>query len=255
MWPLAWRWGVRRSPIFLIAGSPPEFIVKRRLSESACWDLFTRMFPNGLDDPAIVRQLTRVERQRLPSKQLADLLGLCLWDVFSHNHEVLTAGGEVVDLGSFRAAAGFIADFRAYRPGDVAPVRETWDYLDFYMGTLGMKCDEQVSAVYELVFSRMRSVGLEWRYVHPRLYLVDFGEWRDEHDSDDATGFERSDPSSNVARELERERRAAQLVEKRALLDSAYRQSAEEARAQPPPDVVCCYRRIYGHFPDGWPPV
>ena len=41
----------------------------------------------------------------------AELLGLCLWDVFSDNHQVIAADGRVVDLGSFRGSAGVIADF------------------------------------------------------------------------------------------------------------------------------------------------
>ena len=41
----------------------------------------------------------------------AELLGLCLWDVFSDNHQVIAADGRVVHLGSFRGSAGVIADF------------------------------------------------------------------------------------------------------------------------------------------------
>lgn len=33
------------------------------------------------------------------------LLGLCLWDVFSDNHDVIAADGRVVHLGSFRGSA------------------------------------------------------------------------------------------------------------------------------------------------------
>lgn len=65
--------------------------------------------------------------------------------MFSNNHEVFTAGGTVVGLGSFRAAAGFVANFRAQRRSLDQPVRETWNYLDFYMGTLGTPGEDDLS--------------------------------------------------------------------------------------------------------------
>src|SRR2546425_6319145 len=34
--------------------------------------------------------------------ELTELVGLCLWDVFSDNHDVITADGRVADIGSFR---------------------------------------------------------------------------------------------------------------------------------------------------------
>jgi hypothetical protein len=42
-----------------------------------------------------------------PVEECADLLGRCLWDVFSNSHDVLTAEGAVVDLGTFRGSAAF----------------------------------------------------------------------------------------------------------------------------------------------------
>ncbi len=52
----------------------------------------------------------------------AELLGLCLWDLFSDNHEVIAGDGRVVDLGFFRGSAGMIADFfdRGSVPKEVA---------------------------------------------------------------------------------------------------------------------------------------
>ncbi len=220
-----------------------------RLSESACWELFTRMFPRGLDDPEIVQQVSRQVDQEWSPDECADLLGRCLWDVFSNSHEVSTTDGAAVDLGSFRASAGFIADFRSRRrSNDSHPA--AWDYMDFYMGTLGVAREVDLCPVYDLVFSRMRSVGLDWRYVHPRLNVVEIGERRDELED-----FQEYDPSEAVARELERKQRGTEIAELRASLDRAYRESVEEARAGPPPAVVRSYRRIYGSLPAGWPPT
>lgn len=47
----------------------------------------------------------------------AELLGLCIWDIFSDNHQVIAADGRVVHLGSFRGSAGVIADFFDGPPG------------------------------------------------------------------------------------------------------------------------------------------
>jgi hypothetical protein len=37
------------------------------------------------------------------------LVGQCLWNILSDNHEVLAADGRVLDIGSFRASGGFLA--------------------------------------------------------------------------------------------------------------------------------------------------
>lgn len=126
--------------------------------------------------------------------------------------------------------------------------RGAWQYLDFYMGTLGMDRDE-LAPIYELIFARMRDAGLDWRYVHPRLYLADFGDLGNERDA-----FGAYDPSESVSRELERQHRAAETADLRAELNRAYRESVEEARANPPPAVDRSYQRIYGRDPEGWPP-
>ncbi len=70
-----------------------------------------------------------------PVEECADLLGCCLWDLFADNHEVRTANGALVDLGSFRAAAGFIADVRHRRTRSEAWLSERSDYREFYLGT------------------------------------------------------------------------------------------------------------------------
>lgn len=220
-----------------------------RLSESACWDLFTRMFPNGLDDPEIVEQLSRRAAGGQSSDECADLLGCCLWDVFSNSHEVFTTEGAVVNLGSFRASAGFIADFRSRRRSNDSHPR-AWDYLDFYMGSFRLAVEVDPGPVYDLIFSRMRRLELDWRYVHPRLYVMDLGELRDEAEAPEAY-----DPSETVRRQLERQQREAELAELRASFDEAYRDSVEEARAGPPPATVQSYHRIYGRMPAGWPPT
>jgi hypothetical protein len=220
-----------------------------RLGESARWDLFVRMFPNGLDDPEIVEQLSRRGAGDRGPDDWADLLGRCLWDVFSDNNEVFTTEGAVVDLGSFRASAGLIADFRSRQRWDDSRTG-AWDYLDFYMGTFGLPDEVDAGPVYDLIFTRMRNVELDWRYVHPRLHVMDLGELRDAPDELDSY-----DPSEAAARQLERQRREDELAALRASFDEAYRRSVEAARAGPPSAIVQSYRRVYGRMPAGWPPA
>lgn len=38
--------------------------------------------------------------------EVTELVGLCLWDTFSDNHEVLAADGRLADIGSFRGGGG-----------------------------------------------------------------------------------------------------------------------------------------------------
>jgi len=191
--------------------------VEERLTEEQCWELFQRLFPNGLDDPSLVQKLApegwersplvlvyhptaeqvyeetlrfRDNLRRLrgktappeeepqitfdalrrempvdaskPAEECADLLGCCLWDVFADNHDVCTAKGALVDLGSFRAAAGFIADFRHRRSHSEAWLNERRDYIDFYLGTWMVRHRADLTPVYELIFRRMQQLGLGW---------------------------------------------------------------------------------------------
>ena len=49
-----------------------------------------------------------VERPVDTAAEVRELVGLCLWDVFSDSHEVTAADGRLLDLGSFRASGGFL---------------------------------------------------------------------------------------------------------------------------------------------------
>jgi hypothetical protein len=108
-----------------------------------------------------------------PVEECADLLGRCLWDVFADNHDVTTSLGALVDLGSFRSAAGFIAEFRNRKDLRSSRSTDRLDYIDFYLGTAWIGHRADLTPVYKLIFRRMRRLGLDWRYVHPRIMLVD----------------------------------------------------------------------------------
>jgi hypothetical protein len=53
------------------------------------------------------------EHLQLPvemEREVRELVGQCLWDMFSDGHEVVGPAGRVLDLGSLRASGGFLAD-------------------------------------------------------------------------------------------------------------------------------------------------
>lgn len=188
-----------------------------------------------------------------PRKECADLMGCCLWDIFSDNHEVRTADA-LVDLGTFRAAAGFIADVRHRSGNSEAGFSERGDYLDVYMGTRMVQHRADLTPVYELIFRRMRQLDLDWRYVHPRLIAVDLRPLQEASESEQASEAVRYNPTENFWRERREAARDAELAELRQNMDEAYRESVEEARNAPPPATVRAYRQVYHRFPTGWPP-
>ena len=182
------------------------------------------------------------------------MLGCCLWDVFADNHDVCTAEGVLVDLGSFRAAAAFIADFRHRRSHSEARLNERGEYIEFYLGTWMVRRRADLTPVYELIFRRMQQLGLDWRYVHPQLMLVDLRLPHEVLESENIPEAVRYDPTENYWRERREAVRDDEVADLRRNLDEDYRESVEEARRDPPPATVRAYQRVYGSFPAGWPP-
>jgi hypothetical protein len=264
-----------------------------RLTDAQCWILFERLFPNGLDDRALVEELApegwdrsplllvyhptveqvyeetlkirenlrnplkrepaspevnpplsldAVRREMIyrapnPTEECADLLGCCLWDIFADNHDVLTAEGTLVDLGSFRAAAGFIADFRHRRKCTQEGFDNLGDYIEFYMGTTMVRHRADLTPAYELIFRRMRQIELSWRYAPPRLYAIDLSSLPRQAE-DDVPEALRYDPAESFLRERQLAGRQAALAEFRQSLDEAYRASIQNAGDGPPPATV-----------------
>ncbi len=102
--------------------------------------------------------------------EVTELVGRCLWDVFSDGHDVLVSDGRLADLGSFRAAGGFIS---SYLDGQVD---EWWngDYLRFYMGTPWILCSDihdraDLTTVYATIFRRLKTLGADWVYHFPEI--------------------------------------------------------------------------------------
>ena len=90
---------------------------------------------------------------------------MCLWDVFSDNHDVIAADGRVADIGSFRGASRFL-DSHLSRDQD-GWRRE--DYLRFYLGTIGISRRADLMPVYAMIFRRLKAMGADWVYHFPEL--------------------------------------------------------------------------------------
>lgn len=185
----------------------------------------------------------------------AELLGLCLWDIFSDNHEVIAADGRIVDLGSFRGTGGMIADFFDESPWTERKFdKEQWfardrsDYMRFYMGTVWIAGRADLTPVYRLIFRRIQAVGAGWHYSFPRLHIVDLGAIPA---ADSEVAY---DPRAAFEKEQELKERAAETARLKRELDESAKSAKREARAKEPPETVQAYVEIYGCFPEGWPP-
>lgn len=223
-----------------------------------------------------------------PQRECRELVGMCLWDIFSDNHEVIGPDGRVVDLGSFRASAGFLAELvntqLGHDPG-LAEAREMerlkkmigvtsiesimqmaqadaeekaaaqiYDYMNFYMGTQMVSGRTDLASIYQMIFRRLQAAGCDWTYHFPRLNIVDLRPLREQMEQE-KTDFTDYDPSAAFAKEQEAATHNEEVSEMREKLDEAYRESVEEAQDEPPPKTVEIYRQVFGHFPEGWPPV
>jgi hypothetical protein len=182
-------------------------------------------------------------------REVRELVGQCLWDLFSDGHEVTATDGRVLDLGSFRASGGFLAEILNRQTG-----AEHYDYLDFYMGTIWVAQRADLTPVYQMIFRRFQGRRLDWIYHFPRLYAVDLRPLKEALDEKHDPDWLNYSPSEALAKEEEAKEQDKHLAEMRETLEEGYRESIEEALKGPPPTTVRAYQAIYGCFPREWPP-
>lgn len=185
-----------------------------------------------------------------PEREIGELVGQCLWDVFSDNHDVLADVGRVIDIGSFRAAGEFLAERRNEQTG-----RVNYDYMDFYLGTSWIAQRADLSPVYRMIFRRLRLHGMDWVYHFPRLYLTDFRPLQRALKEEQQPEWAQYSPEAALCQEREEEEREQGIAKLRADLDEAHREALEAAQDSSPPKSVSAYRVIYGDWPRGWPPT
>jgi len=180
-----------------------------------------------------------------PEEECIKLVGLCLWDIFSDNHDVTTPEGHLVHLGSFRGTGAFLADWLKGKGRG-----NRYDYLTFYLGTCGLSGRADYASLYRMIFKRMKKLALDWVYQFPRLGIVM------KQDSEADKGLiEEYDPSQALKDEEEKAERAQEAAQLMADLEQDYQDAVKEAQESEPPDTVRAYRDVYGHFPRGWPPA
>ena len=250
------------------------------LSEAECLDLLDRLFPDGPGGDDVRRELASTE----PEAEVRERVGLCLWDIFSDNHDVTAPDGRRASLGSFRGSGGTIAEWvnkclghepepepspeeffakmqafgEAFNNHDAdamsaltrRPEKDgvrVYEYVDFYMGSATLRGRTDPSPAWRLIFRRLRSLGCDWSYSFPRLGIVSFAK----PEEDDPTTY---DPSAAFAAGQEREEEEQKTAEMRESLDASYRESVEAAKDGPPPPMVLAYQDVYGELPQGWPP-
>jgi hypothetical protein len=191
------------------------------------------------------------ERPIEPEREVRELVGQCLWDVFSDSHEVVAPDGRVLDLGSFRGSGGFLADVLNRQSG-----AEHYDYMDFYMGTIWLAQRADLTPVYRMIFGRLRGRRLDWIYHFPRIHAVDMRPLKEALDREEKNepDWLNYSPSEALAKEEEQKEHDQKLAELRESLDEGYREAIEEALNAPSPATVRAYEAVYGHLPRGWPP-
>jgi hypothetical protein len=181
------------------------------------------------------------------TEEVTELVGMCLWDVFSDNHDVVAADGRVADIGSFRGASRFLDTHLSRDQEDCRGE----DYLRFYLGTIGISQRTDLTPVYAMIFQRLKTVGAEWVYDFPELGLVELNSAAADPDELD----EQYSVSEAAVAELNAEKRRAGLERFQAELGKMNAPAREKAMDRPPPATVRAYRLVFGRDPIGWPPA
>lgn len=191
----------------------------------------------------------RKEHQPMPVKtdeELTELVGMCLWDIFSDNHEVIAADGRAIDIGSFRGASAFLDEH-------LTRGEDGWregDYMRFYLGTIGLARRVDFTPVYAMILRRLRALGSDWVFHFPQLYMTEL------QPAEPRGGQPASySVSESALAELKAQKRGAETARVRAEIEETNAQARDEALDREPPATVRAYRQVYGRDPRGWPPA
>jgi hypothetical protein len=175
-----------------------------------------------------------------PVYEFLDLFGNCLWKIFSDNHTVFDRDGIEYDLGSFRGTGGTIADFI----NENFWKESQFGYLDFYCA-VSLNFGTPAQNIYELIFTRLKQAGCDWRYSHPRMYLFSFDK------EERQPKPEEYDPAKSALEEIEKEKKKQEMKKLRSELDESAEQHKQESFNEPPKTVLA-YQNVYGKVPEGF---
>lgn len=162
-------------------------------------------------------QAAPVETER----EVRELVGRCLWDIFSDSHDMLGPDGRLIDIGSFRGAGGFLADCLNRQSGC-----QDYDYMDFYMGTIWVSRRADLTPVYHMIFRHLKALAYDWIYHFPRLALIDMRSLREALHPPEAHTW---DQRGNMQEEDDTAHERA-LDELRGSLETAYIEAVTAAR-------------------------
>jgi len=115
------------------------------------------------------------------------------------------------------------------------------------MGTAMISGRTDLRPVYELIFTRLKSLNCRWRYSFPELHLIDFSHLRE-------TKPEDYDPSQALAEEAEQKKKQAELHRMRQRIAKDTAAAKRAAMDQAPPPTVQAYQTTHQTDPPGWPP-
>ncbi len=174
------------------------------------------------------------------------VFGLAVYDIFSNNHEVIADDGKSYDLGSFRGSGRFLAEFINM---NYPKQQGSYDYMDFYMGSIWVKNRADLKPIYEFIFQKLKATGCDWHYAFPRTYLVDFN--KDAGDKKDDS--EQYNPEEKMKHQLEKEQEDEEFRRFQEDLDKHYEEAFEDAKYKPLTPLVQAYKNIYGTLPEGHP--
>jgi hypothetical protein len=180
-----------------------------------------------------------------PTIALQDLVGSCVWDVFSDNNDVVK-DNKRYHLGSFRGSAGFIADWLNQKS------EKEYEYMDFYMGT-SVKDDEDADfmPVYLWIFKQIKQAGCDWVFNFTELRLVDMSSEKNQTPDK----LENYDPNNAMAQELKQQEEQKAKDDFKSKIEDMNAKARENALYKPPPQVVQAYKAVFGEYPKGWPPL
>ena len=232
---------------------------RESFTEAECKAELDRLFPHGFSGPDVCNEIAwdkigeiKGDDRDETEQNIRELVGRCLWDIFSDQHEVIATHGRLIDLGSLRRAGEFFADYLNRQTG-----RRQYDYMNFYLGSAAPWAQQEgdQTPVYELIFGRLKRRGLDWVYHFPQVHLVDFRPLRDLLDREGKPDWENYSPSEALAKEIDDRQRDKEIAEFRDQLEEGRNEAIDEALKHPPPPTVRAYRNVYGHWPQGWPPI
>jgi len=240
--------GWQSSPLLACFHPSPEQIFKEHLQIHRNIKKLIHDKDQGRPEPTL--EEIRAEWKDTPvniTDEVTDLVGRCLWDIFSCNHEVVAADGRLVDIGSFRGASAFLDDYLSRELENIT-LREG-DYMRFYMGTSWLQVRGDLKIVYAMIFKRLKLLNADWVYHFPEIYFVDLRPLK--KDIESPTVYS---PSKAWETSQEEEHHQAEVEKMQAELNEINVRSRKEAIDQPMPSTVLEYCNVYGRNPRGWPP-